>query len=139
MTKLSEQETVIGKAADEDSWNVWSTDPRMIRWLNRHGERLQMTVIGSGSKGGPWLEVQIPADQVRILVSRTRKRTLEGHFKEAARESMRKAREIGRTRRAAALSKSRQEPDPQPTGTTPEPIENERRGLQFYEQETTVD
>ncbi len=127
MTKLSEQETVIGKAADEDSWNVWSTDPRMIRWLNRHGERLQMTVIGSGRKGGPWLEVQIPADRVRMLVPRQAKRPPDEEQKEAVRARMRHLAAI----RSRGMKTRAHRDDSTP--------EAERRNSQHYEQETAVD
>ncbi len=123
MTKLCEQETVIGKAADEDSWNVWTTEPQMIRKLHRLSDRLQMTVIGSGSKGGPWLEVQIPADRVRMLVPRQARRPTDEEHRDAARERMRQ------------LNKAR----PRREATDPNHSDPERRNCQHYEQETAVD
>ena len=120
MTKRSEQETIIGKAADEDSWNVWTTEPPMIRKLQRLADQLQLTVIGSGTKGGPWLEVQIPADRIRVLVPRRTRRPLDGEQKDAAREHMKR---LGATRSRRSAG-------------TPDP---ERRNWLHHEQESTVD
>lgn len=68
-----EQETIIGRAADEDSWEVYSCDPAMVRRFERVLGR-----IGISCTKDEWgaIRVLIPKDQLKISCkARTKERT----------------------------------------------------------------
>jgi hypothetical protein len=90
-TPKYEQETVIQRSGDEDVWHVWSTERRMMGQIRRLATRLSLD-LKSGSKGGLWVEVQIPAARVRILGPRPEKKHLEGHRREAVLAQLQAAR-----------------------------------------------
>jgi hypothetical protein len=87
-----EQETVISRAGDEDVWHVWSTDQRVLGQLTRLAQRLSIKV-STGNDGGPWVELGVPGDRVRLFDILSERKKPEGRQREALLARLQAARE----------------------------------------------
>ena len=96
--KKYDQETVISMAGDEDTWHIYSCDPRIMGRIRRLAKRLALD-LKSGTDCGPWVEILVPDSKVRMIGPRPAGKKLEGHRREVALSQLKAAREASGSRR----------------------------------------